>query len=83
MSYICQICGKKNIMGRSQTHRRGVAGKRWRHRSQVTPRLFRVNLQRVTVKLNGEDKKMRLCTKCIKRIKKFEKIGDYKQITIT
>lgn len=82
MSYVCQICGKKNVMGRSKKHRRGVAGKRWRKRAQVTPKLFRINLQRVTLKINGEVKKMRVCAKCLKRIKKFGSIKDYKNIAV-
>jgi ribosomal protein L28 len=68
-------------MGRSQKHKRGVAGKRWKYRAQVTPRLFKINLQKKTVLINGESKQMRLCTKCIKRIKKYGKIGDYKNIS--
>lgn len=82
MSYVCQICGKGNVMGRSHTHKRGVAGKRWKKRTTKTPRLFKVNLQRVTVLVNGEEKKMRLCTKCIKRIKKYKSIGDFSDISL-
>jgi ribosomal protein L28 len=62
-------------------HGRGVAGKRWKKRAQVTPRLFKINLQKKTVLINGMVKQMRLCTKCIKRIKKFASIGDYKNIS--
>ncbi len=82
MSYICQICKKGNVVGRSHTHKRGVAGRRWRKKTTKTPRLFRVNLQKVTVLLNDKEKKMRLCAKCIKRIKKYKSIGDYKSISI-
>jgi ribosomal protein L28 len=82
MSYVCQICGKKNVMGRSQQHKRGVAGKRWKKRAPKTPRLFKVNLQKVTVVLSGEKKQMRLCAKCIKRIKKYKAIGNYKSISL-
>jgi large subunit ribosomal protein L28 len=81
MSYVCQICGKVNVVGRSQKHKRGVAGKRWRFRAQETPRLFKVNLQKKTVVINGKKRQMRLCTKCIKRIKKFGKIRKYKNIS--
>lgn len=81
MSYTCQICHKTNVMGRSQKHKRGVAGKRWKYRAQVTPRLFRINLQKKTVLIKGETKQMRLCTKCIKRIRNFGSIGDYKSVS--
>jgi ribosomal protein L28 len=69
-------------MGRSQKHKRGVAGKRWRFRAQETPRLFKVNLQKKTVVINGEQKQMRLCANCIKRIKKFGNIKNYKNISV-
>ena len=62
MSYICESCGKATIVGRSQKHQRGVAGKRWHKRAQSTPRTFKPNLQKFQGKL--------LCTKCIKRLKK-------------
>ena len=81
MSYVCQICHKSNVVGRSQMHGRGVAGKRWKKRAPVTPRLFRINLQKKTVLINGVAKQMRLCTKCIKRIKNFGSIKDYKNIS--
>lgn len=74
MSAVCQNCGKVNVVGRQKSHKRGVAGKRWRKRAQVTPRMFKVNLQKVTVLDNSKEVQMRLCTKCIKRFKKEGKI---------
>jgi len=69
-------------MGRSQHHKRGVAGKRWIKRAPETPRLFKINLQRVTLKINEDTKKMRICTKCLKRIKKYGAIRKYSNIHI-
>ena len=74
MSMICQNCGKIKVVGRSKTHKRGVAGKRWKKRAPVTPRLFKINLQMATVVVSGKEVKMKLCTKCIKRFKKDGKI---------
>jgi large subunit ribosomal protein L28 len=82
MSYICDICGKKKSVGRSQQHKRGVAGKRWRKKTTATPRTFKPNLQKKTVLISGEKKKMKLCTKCIKRIKKYKSIKSYKNIAL-
>jgi len=82
MAYICEICGKQNVAGRSQRHQRGVAGKRWRKRAQETKRAFKVNLQNVTLNVGGEKKSMRLCTTCIKRIKKFGSIKSFKSISV-
>ena len=82
MAYVCQICGKKTSVGSSQKHQRGVAGKRWKKRAQATPRTFKPNLQRVTLKISGEVRKMRICTKCLKRIKKFGSVRDYSNVAV-
>jgi large subunit ribosomal protein L28 len=80
---VCDICGKGKSVGSSRTHKRGVAGKRWKHRVTPTPRLFKPNLQKRTVMINGEKKQMKLCGKCIKRIKNFKSIGEYKSINLS
>jgi ribosomal protein L28 len=80
---ICDICEKHKRVGRSQKHGRGVAGKRWKKRAPSTSRVFKPNLQNKTVIINGKKKKMKLCTKCIKRIKKFGAIKSYKNISLT
>lgn len=68
MSRECYLCEKRSVMGRSQMHRRGVAGKRWLHRSAVTMRVFKANLQPYSIEENGKNKHVTLCAKCIKRI---------------
>lgn len=77
MSYICQNCHKGIVSGRTQSHHRGVAGRRWKKRAPMTTRTFKPNLQKVTVTLNGVKKQMRLCTDCIKKFKKEGKIKTY------
>ena len=74
MSYMCENCGKKMVAGRTQTHHRGVAGKRWKHRAEMTLRVFRPNLQKATVIVAGVSKQMKLCTSCIRKFKKEGKI---------
>lgn len=82
MVYKCEICGKSVSVGRSQKHRRGVAGKRWKNRVQSTRRVFRPNLQKKTLIIAGEKKKMRICTKCLKKIKKDGAVRDYLNIGV-
>lgn len=67
---VCFYCGKGTVMGRSHTHHRGVAGGRWKKRAVKTNRTFKPNLQRVSILVEGEKVSVKLCTKCIKRIKK-------------
>jgi len=58
------------MFGQSHTHHRGVAGGRWKKRAQKTPKLFRPNLQATIIIKNGKDLRVKLCTKCLKRIKR-------------
>ena len=67
---ICYVTGKTVLFGRSHTHHRGVAGGRWKKRAQKTQRVFKPNLQKVTIFEAGEIKQVRVCTKVIKRVKK-------------
>ena len=70
MKNVCFHCGKGILMGRSHTHHRGVAGGRWKKRAPKTAKAFAPNLQRVKIMISGVEKQVKLCTKCIKRIKK-------------
>jgi len=79
---VCAICGRYSQIGRSQKHRRGVAGKRWKNRVIATPRLFKINIQVKTLVINGEKRKMKVCANCLKRIKKFGQIRNYSNIAI-
>ena len=55
MSKVCAVCGKAPSAGRSISHS---------HR--VTNRIFRPNVQKMTIKLDGKVKKVNVCTKCLK-----------------
>ncbi|MFQ5452465.1 MAG: bL28 family ribosomal protein [Candidatus Paceibacterota bacterium] len=69
MARICFHCGKGTMWGRTHTHHRGVAGGRWKKRAPKVNRPFRANLQRVTIVDGVKKRQIRLCAKCIKRIK--------------
>jgi len=55
MSKICEICGKKPMVGSNVSHAHNV-----------TKRRFNPNLQRVRAMYHGRVKKMMVCTTCIK-----------------
>ncbi len=56
MSRVCEICGKRPQVGNNVSHARNRTKRRW------LP-----NLQRVrTVLPNGQVKRIRVCTKCLK-----------------
>ena len=55
MASVCEICGKGPRFGKSVSH------------SHVrTNRRFNPNIQRVRARVNGETKRMNVCTTCIK-----------------
>lgn len=78
MSRICEICGKKPVAGRSIA-RRGLAKKKGgagRRITGVSKRRFLPNLKKIKTIINGTQKTIRICTKCIKagKVKKIVKI---------
>ncbi len=66
----CYHCGKGVLYGRSHTHHRGVAGGRWKKRAPKTRRIFQPNLQPTNIIIEGRTKRVKLCMKCLKRIRK-------------
>ncbi|MBS3755799.1 MAG: 50S ribosomal protein L28 [Desulfobacterales bacterium] len=55
MSKICDICGKRPLVGSNVSHAHNV-----------TKRRFNPNLQRVRAVHNGSVKKITVCTRCIR-----------------
>jgi large subunit ribosomal protein L28 len=55
MSKMCEICGKKPMVGHNVSHAHNL-----------TKRRFKPNLQRVRVVRNGQTRRMDVCTSCIK-----------------
>ncbi len=56
MSKVCEICGKHPVAGRSVSHSH-----------KVTNRVFRPNVQKVTIRDDkGRVRKANVCTSCMK-----------------
>ncbi len=55
MAQRCEICGKGPAFGRNVSHAHNV-----------TPRRFNPNLQTVRAVVNGGNKRVRVCTRCIR-----------------
>jgi large subunit ribosomal protein L28 len=55
MSKMCEVCGKKPLVGHNVSHAHNL-----------TKRRFNPNLQRVKTLQKGRVKKMMVCTSCIK-----------------
>lgn len=69
MSNICQVCGKKPIAGRT-IKQRGLAKKKGGvgvKTTGVSSRMFRPNLHKTRVIINGVPKTIKICAKCLKK----------------
>ena len=55
MAMRCEVCGKGPAVGRNVSHAHNVSARR-----------FEPNLQRVKVQINGGNKHMRVCTRCLR-----------------
>lgn len=55
MSRICEVCGKKTVHGRSISHAHNV-----------TNRAFKPNLQRVRALVDGQVRRILVCTRCLR-----------------
>ncbi len=65
MSKICEICGRRPRVGNKVSHS-GKRSSRWWH----------PNIQKIRVKLpNGQVKRMRVCTRCLKAGKVQKAVG--------
>lgn len=63
---VCQICGKGSIIQKSGAHQYGGG---WAMRATKKRTVWQPNLHSVKVVYRGVRKTMRLCTKCLRRVK--------------
>ncbi len=55
MARVCDICGKKPLVGNNVSHAHNKTKKVWRP-----------NLQEVRTVVNGQKRKVKVCTRCIR-----------------
>lgn len=55
MARVCEICGKGPVFGHNVSHANNKTNRRWNP-----------NLQRVRAVINGQTKRVRVCTSCIR-----------------
>ncbi len=55
MAKICELCGKKPMFGHNVSHAHNITNRRWNP-----------NLQLVRAMVNGQPKRLKVCTSCIK-----------------
>ena len=55
MAKHCEICGKTPVAGRQHSHANNVSARR-----------FEPNLQRVRARIGGSNKRIKVCTRCLR-----------------
>ena len=63
---VCEICKKGSLIQKSGAHQYGGG---WAMRATKKRAVWQVNLHSVKVTYRGVRKTMRLCTKCLRRVK--------------
>ncbi len=64
MAKVCEVCGKKPMFGHNVSHA-----------NNKTLRRFNPNLQRIRVKVDGQTRRMWVCTRCIQAGKVVKAVG--------
>lgn len=73
----CEVCGKKSMIQKSGAHQYGGG---WAMRATKKRVVWMVNLHSVKVTYNGVRKTMRLCAKCLRKVKGEMKIAESKKV---
>lgn len=55
MAKVCDICGKKPLVGNNVSHA-----------NNKTKKVWQPNLQNVNAVVNGQKRKIKVCTRCIR-----------------
>ena len=79
MALKCDQCGKGVVFTTIQRHKRGVAGGRWKKRAQKSRKIIKPNLQAYRGLLNGKQGKWKLCTRCLRTLKRGPRIKKEKK----
>ncbi|MCX7895104.1 MAG: 50S ribosomal protein L28 [Thermoanaerobaculum sp.] len=55
MARVCEICGKKSMVGHQISHAHNVSKRRWRP-----------NLHQVRARVGSASRRIRVCTRCLR-----------------
>lgn len=67
MSKVCDICQKSTVSGNRIQHKHSIG---WRYKAPKTKRIFKANLREIEVERDGVTKKISICMKCYKKLRK-------------
>ncbi|HRI05467.1 MAG TPA: L28 family ribosomal protein [Candidatus Dojkabacteria bacterium] len=67
MTKICAICGKGRKAGKRIQHHHSI---QWRFKAPKTVRVFKPNLRKIDLEVEGQVIRADVCMKCYKRLRK-------------
>ena len=69
MATKCEICGKGTTFGRNIRYQH--SGK-WERRAPRTNRIFKANVHVQSLTVNGETRRFKICTRCLRTTSKVQ-----------
>ncbi len=63
MATKCDFCGKGTTFGRNIRHQHTG---RWQRKAPRTNRVFRANVQVKLMSVNGQNRRVHICTRCLR-----------------
>lgn len=58
----CEICGKGPMFGHNVSHSK-----------RATNRIFRANIQRKRLMINGQERRLNICTRCLRTLARTDR----------
>lgn len=66
MAKVCELCGKSTTAGRRIQHHHSIG---WRYKAPRSKRVFKPNLRKIKVDIEGDVKSIYTCMKCYKKLR--------------
>ena len=66
MAKVCELCEKSTVAGKRIQHHHSIG---WRFKAPRSKRVFKPNLRKVKVDMQGDIKSMYVCMKCYKKLR--------------
>ncbi len=76
--FACEICNKGVVIGKDGTYRHGGG---WARRAPKVKKIWKPNLRTIRIVVAGQTRRLKLCAKCLKKIKLVKKQPDFAKAT--
>lgn len=66
MAKVCELCGKSTVAGKRIQHHHSIG---WRFKAPKSIRIFKPNVRKIKVDVDGSTKSIYVCMKCYKKLR--------------